>query len=584
MTSILIIEDEPQICLSLEQFLRLHDFKVLTAKNGRQGVEIARLHFPDLILCDIMMPELDGYGVRQKLASDIHTDSIPFIFLTAKASLEDLRQGMNLGADDYITKPFKFEDILTSIEARLKRQKSLSLPYQQELKKLEILLQPSQINETSLSFSQLDIQQQFQLQIQNLKNIQKSVIPLLLFEIGQYLEISSSYSHATAYCLLGKVIDRFKQYFKSQGIETVITRLGGHHLALLLPLTSQIENITNIVHKLLETLEEDFYCNQQSIKLQGYFGIALATKDSENWDLLLNNAEIALQHTLHKKQSYQYYKPTLQIQLSRRYQIESLLNSAVEKQVFELYFQPQVNLEKHQVVGAEALLRWPNSTLGPISPLEFIPIAEASGAIHNIGNWVLHTACQQAQTWRLAGVDDFKVSVNLSPIQLCNKQLVKQIQTVLTATHLPPHCLELELTESAFIKYPDETRNIMEQLKTIGIRLAIDDFGTGYAGLSYLQKFPFDTLKIDRCFISKITQNIDSLAIVETIIKLTKKLKLDVIAEGVEQIEELKILQDYGCDTVQGYLFSAPCPVDKFQQLLQGFSFTVADLENEPIC
>ncbi|NEQ49320.1 MAG: EAL domain-containing protein [Leptolyngbya sp. SIO3F4] len=575
MTSILIIEDEPQICTTLRVFLDLHNFQVLTAGNGQQGVTMARAHLPDLIICDIMMPELDGYGVRKKLAEDIRTDAIPFIFLTAKASLDDLRQGMNVGADDYITKPFKFEDVLTSIETRLKRKQALALPYQQELQKLDGLLQPShQTHVTSSTLSQLDIKQQFDRQVQTLKSAQKSVIPLILFTIGQYLEISSSYGHATAHCLLAAVIERFQQYFQTQSTKVTMTPLGSHHLAILLPSTDQVDGIDNIVLSLLENLEDNFYCNQQSIKLQGYFGIALATKDGEDWDFLLNNAEIALQHAQQKKQRYQYYDPSLQSQLSRRYHIENLLHEAVKQQEFELYFQPQISIEKHRIVGAEALIRWPNSALGAISPIEFIPIAEASGSIHEIGAWVLYTACKQAQTWRLEGFPDLRIAVNISSIQLANSQLVEQIQAVLTETHLPPQCLELELTESAFVKYPEETRKIMEQLKEMGIHLSIDDFGTGYASLSYLQSFPFDTLKIDRCFIRKITQDIDSLAIVETITKLARKLKLDVVAEGVEQVEELKILQKYGCDTVQGYLFSAPCSTDKFYQLLQGFSFS----------
>lgn len=575
MSSILIIEDETQIRLSLEQFLKLNNFNVLTAENGKQGLKMARSHLPDIILCDIMMPELDGYDVKQELAIHHHTDAIPFIFLTAKASLENMREGMNLGADDYITKPFKLEDVLISIETRLKRQKSLSLPYQKELEKLEGLLQLSpQTNEISVSPRELSIQQQFNHQMQHHNSGEQSTIPLFLFEIGRYLEISSSYGHATAQALFPKVINRFNSYFRSQDIEATITRLGSHNLALLLPSMDKSESITHIVDGLLEMLEESFHCNHQAVKLQGYLGIAHATQDGKDWEGLLNNAEIALQHALQKKQPYQYYNPSLQSQLSRRYQIENLLYSAIKKQEFELYFQPQVSIEKHQIVGAEALIRWPNSALGAISPVEFIPIAEASGSIHEIGAWVLRTACQQAQAWRLDGLPDLRVSVNISSIQFCNTQFVDQVRAVLEETNLPPHYLELELTESAFVKYPEETRNIMEQLKDLGIHLSIDDFGTGYASLSYLQSFPFDTLKIDRCFIRKITEDIDSLAIVETIIKLAKKLKLHVVAEGVEQLEELKVLQEYGCDTLQGYLFSPPCPVDKFYALVQGFSFS----------
>ncbi|MDA0266538.1 MAG: EAL domain-containing protein, partial [Cyanobacteria bacterium] len=511
----------------------------------------------------------------QTSSEDASTDSIPFIFLTAKASLENLRRGMNLGADDYITKPFKFEDVLASIETRLKRQQSLSLPYQKELKKLEELLEPhSQIDASNSSLIESDIQQQFDAQIRTIKRAQKMVVPLLLFELGHYLEIISSYGHTTAYGLLTRVVLRFKQVFKAQASEVSMSQIGSHHLALLLASTDQVNGITNIIHDLFATLEEAFTFNQQTIKLQGHFGVALAAQDGESWSILLNNAEIALQHALQEKQRFKYYSTSLQKQLSRRYQIENLLYSAVKKQEFELYFQPQVNIETGRVVGAEALLRWPNSTLGFISPVEFIPIAESSGSIHEIGVWVLYQACQQAQTWRLEGATDFRVAVNISPIQIFKSQLVEQIKTVLEETHLPPHCLELELTESAFVHYPDAARHTMDQLKELGIQLSIDDFGTGYAGLSYLQSFPFDTLKIDRCFIHKIMEDVDSLAIVETIAKLAQKLELDVIAEGVEHVEELAILQQYGCDTVQGYLFSAPCNAEEFQPFIQpDFSF-----------
>ncbi|MEM9002043.1 MAG: GGDEF domain-containing phosphodiesterase, partial [Cyanobacteria bacterium P01_F01_bin.86] len=471
-------------------------------------------------------------------------------------------------------KPFKFEDVLTAIEARLKRQNSLSRPYQQELEKLEGFLQPeAEPDVISSSSNHPDIQRKFQMQMQELKSAQQAVIPLLLFEMGRYLEISSSYGHATAQCLLNKVVARFNQYFKNQGAEIITGRLGSHHLALLLPSTSQADSITDIVQGLLGTLRETFSCNQQSINLQGYFGISLAIQDGEEWNVLLNNAEIALQYALQKEQQYRYYSPSLQSQLSRRYQIENLLRSAVKQQEFEVYFQPKVSIERHQVIGAEALIRWPNSALGSISPVEFIPIAEASGSIHEIGAWVLYTACQQAQAWRLEGAADLKVSVNLSSVQLSNHRLVDQIRSTLAETNLPPQSLELELTESAFVKYPDETRNVMKQLKEMGIHLSLDDFGTGYASLSYLQSFPFDTLKIDRCFIRRITEDSDSLAIVETIAKLAKKLNLEVVAEGVEHVEELKILQACECDTVQGYLFSAPCPIDKFRRLIQEFSF-----------
>lgn len=575
MPTILIIEDETKLRQSLARFLKIQDFEVLVAQNGQEGLSLAQVHLPDLIICDIMMPEMDGYTVKQKLGDEIQTDVIPFIFLTAKATFGELRHGMNLGADDYITKPFKFADVLVAIEARLKRRNTLAQTCQLEMQQLEGLLKISPVSdEPSVFHSEGEIQQRFQQYLKGMNDVLK-YLPLLLFETEQYLEISNHYGHTIANILTVEIAKYFQRCLQQNfDVKYAIARVDTSHLAVLLAPTKTIDGVTAIAQKFLTLLDKSLTVNQEQINVQGCIGIALARQDGEDWETLLSHAEIALSTVRNTKQNqYQYYSPSLQRHLSRRYQIAALLRTAIEKQEFELYFQPQISVKQQQIVGAEALIRWPESALGPISPVEFIPIAEQSAVIHDIGAWVLRAACQQAVQWHQEGMTNFKVSVNVSSIQFYDPELVQRVKSILIETELPPNCLELELTEGALVQNPEETDQIMQQLRDLGICLSIDDFGTGYSSLSYLQSLPFQTLKIDRCFIRKITQNADSLAIVKTIIQLAQNLDLDIIAEGVEQEAELNLLTETGCDIVQGYLFSPPRSAAQFKQFLKEFSW-----------
>lgn len=391
MAKILVIEDESGIRDMLVDLLTMMNFQVVNAADGRSGIELAREFQPDLILCDIAMPDLDGFDVLYRLHQELDTAAIPFIFLTARVEQSDRRQARLLGADDYLTKPFSPDELLEAITTRLERYSTIT---------------------------------------------------------------------------------------------------------------------------------------QASIKRPlGKSAIQMA-KEAE-------------------------------------------LQRAIAESELVLYYQPQILLKTGQIVGLEALVRWQHPQRGTIAPSEFISLAEQSGLIIPLGEWALRTACQQLHFWHQIGFTDLKVAVNVSSLQLDQSNFYQQTADILAQTRLDHHFLELELTETAILKNVNASAAKLQALKDCGIQIAVDDFGTGYASLEYLQHLPFDTLKIDRCFVQFLDQNPKNRAIVSALIQMAHNLNLNVIAEGIETEGERNFLKQQGCDEAQGYFYSAPLPFFEIERLLE---------------
>ncbi len=397
MKKILVIEDEQIIRENILKLLKAEGFDVTGAENGAQGLNAAVSNLPDVIICDVMMPELDGYGVLMALRSNPVTATLPFVFLTGKAERSEMRQGMELGADDYLTKPFTKAELVGAISSRLKKQEAVA-----------------------------------------------------------------------------------KQY-----------------------------------------------------------------------------------NTLRTQSSALIQDPADKLE-----QIKTSLCGALEREEFQVYYQPQVNVQTGKIMSAEALIRWLHPEKGLIPPAQFIPSAEATGFIIQLGEWVLQTACRQMQVWQNAGFSGLRVAVNLSARQFHQPDLSSRVAQILAEIGLEPSSLELELTESLMVEDAPSAIATLQQLKSLGVSISIDDFGTGYSSLSYLAQYPFDTLKIDRCFISNIAHGCTNAAIVKAIIEMAHSLCLEVIAEGVETEAEKDFLWRYKCDTMQGYFFSPPLPAGDFEKLL----------------
>jgi EAL domain-containing protein (putative c-di-GMP-specific phosphodiesterase class I) len=320
----------------------------------------------------------------------------------------------------------------------------------------------------------------------------------------------------------------------------------------------------------LSTQAKSFSIEGTLVRPTASIGIAINTlQNAQDVDSLLQQAQIALRQAKQRGcKQYQFYSPEMNVQLQERFALENALHGALERSEFSVYYQPIVCLSNGQIVGLEALVRWQHPELGLISPVKFIPIAEANGLIVPIGEWVLRTACAQTYAWQIAGWSPLRISVNLSARQFEQSNLAEVVSQILKETRLDASDLELEVTESSLVVDIQRSVNTLKQLRELGISVALDDFGTGYSSLNYLKRFPVNMLKIDRSFVQDLISNPDSAAITDAIIALAQSLKLSITAEGIETQEQLHYLQSKGCDEGQGFYFSRPIPAEAMRQLL----------------
>lgn len=593
MKKILVIEDEELVRNNIVEILDTVDFRVIGASNGGIGVQLAEEHLPDLILCDVMMPELDGYGVLAALRSNPVTATIPFIFLTAKGDKTDIRQGMNLGADDYLTKPFRRKELLGAIEARLIKHDALYQGYTRESRRAVVPVpevqpeRPESIYYDHLTNlpNQLLVREQFE-PLRDRTHQEGGCIWILLVGLDRFKRINQSLGHDFGDRLLMEVAQRLSQCVRPGDI---LARLHTDQFAIVLasgsnngdlPTLSDSGDFSSIsspqpileaiAQPILDRLTQPFCLENREIFITASIGISIYPQDGEEVDSLMKNAGVAMSYA---KQlggnQYRSYTPTLQSESLDDLCLETSLRYAVERQELQLYYQPIVGLKNGRIVGAEALLRWHHPQRGMISPVKFIPLAEQTGLIAPIGEWVLQTACNQTKSWQAEGLPPVRVAVNLSFRQFNQVDLSERLVRILYESGLDPSYLELELTESILVQNIDSTIDKLNELKAMGVKISLDDFGTGYSSLSYLQQFPFDLLKIDRCFVQGINTNPTNAALTKAIIQMAHSLNLKVIAEGVETREELAVLYENQCDNIQGYLFSRPVKAEDFKRMLQ---------------
>ncbi|MCT7955760.1 EAL domain-containing response regulator [Laspinema palackyanum] len=593
MKKILVIEDEELVRNNILEILDTVDFRVIGACNGGIGVQLAEEHLPDLILCDVMMPELDGYGVLAALRNNPVTATIPFIFLTAKGDKTEIRQGMNLGADDYLTKPFRRKELLGAIEARLIKHDALYQGYAREQSRAVApvpTVQPERSdsiyydNLTNLP-NQLLVREQFE-SLRDRTAQEGRCILILCIGLDRFKRINQTLGHDFGDRLLKEVAQRLSQSVRPGDI---LARLHTDQFAIVLawgsdkgdrrtlsdPRDSSSLSTSNpipeaIAPPLLDRLTQPFCLENREIFITASIGMSIYPQDGEDLDQLMKNAGVAMSYAkqLGGNQS-QSYTPTLQGESLDDLTLETSLRYAVERQELQLYYQPIVGLQNGRIVGAEALVRWHHPQQGMISPVKFIPLAEQTGLIAPIGEWVLQTACNQTKSWQSEGLPPVRVAVNLSFRQFNQVDLSERLVRILDQSGLDPSYLELELTESILVQNVELTIAKLKELKSMGVQISLDDFGTGYSSLSYLQQFPFDLLKIDRCFVQDINTNSTNAALTNAIIQMAHSLNLKVIAEGVETPEELAVLYENKCDNIQGYLFSRPVKAEEFKRMLK---------------
>src|SRR6202521_1942932 len=349
-----------------------------------------------------------------------------------------------------------------------------------------------------------------------------------------------------------------------------VSRQGGDEFVVLLSAINQSSDAGITAKKILTAVTASHRFEQREMQLSASMGVSTYPEDGQDAEMLLKNADTAMYECKKRgPNNYQFFNQDMNTRTIERQRIEADLRGAVEGQEFVLHYQPKINLQTGEITGAEALIRWLHPNRGLVSPLQFIPIAEESGHILLIGQWVLREACRQAQDWIDSGLHATPVAVNVSSLEFRSEGFLESLRAILKDTRLDPRYLELELTESVLMQHAESSASMLDALKSIGVRLAVDDFGTGYSSLSYLKKFPIDSLKIDQSFVRDIATDTDDATIVSAVITMSKSLRQCVIAEGVETEEQIKFLQAHSCDEAQGYYFSKPVVAHQFAKLLE---------------
>ncbi len=392
---------------------------------------------------------------------------------------------------------------------------------------------------------------------------------VMVLDLDRFKTINETLGHHIGDKLLMSVSDRLLSILADNG---TIARFGGDEFTLLLPLVGKQEEATQQAQRIIETLATPFNLNGHDLHVTTSIGIAFFPTDGENPEVLLKNAETAMYRAKEQgRNNFQLYASVMNVSAFKQLLMENSLRRALEKEEFVVYLQPQIDLATRHMIGAEALVRWQHPDLGLVFPTEFIGLAEETGLIVPIGDWVLERVCKLGKQWEEKGFGRICISVNLSARQFQQKNLVTRIAQILENTGLDPESLGLEITESIAMKNADFTISAMNVFKNMRIHLSLDDFGTGYSSLSYLKRFPLETLKIDRSFVRDITTDPNDAAIVHAVIALAHSLKLKVVAEGVETEGQLSFLKTHGCDQVQGYYFSHPLSEENFIQVLKEF-------------
>lgn len=389
---------------------------------------------------------------------------------------------------------------------------------------------------------------------------------VMFFDLDRFKMINETYGHNTGDRILEEVANRVQSCV---GEIDMVARLGGDEFTVLLRDIEHIGEAEQVAQAIIDILAQPFIVNHHELFVNTSVGLAVHPQDGNDVDTLLKRADRAMFEAKHLGgNNYQVYNPEMNTTDSERVTLENHLRKAIERDELVLHFQPKVNIASGRITGMESLIRWIHPDLGFISPAKFIPLAEETGLILPISDWVLKTACAQNKAWQDAGHPPMRVAVNLSARQFQHRNLVDSVVAAISETRLDPQWLELEITETILMENMEEVIPTLQELRDMGITIAIDDFGTGYSSLSYLKKFPIDSLKIDRSFIQDITDTEEDAEIARAIITLGHSLKLKVVAEGVETQEQMDFLLAKKCDEMQGYFFSKPLPAKEFENLL----------------
>jgi diguanylate cyclase (GGDEF)-like protein len=548
---VVLADDDPSIRLMVRHVLESEDFDIVEASDGLEAIKAVEKHHPALILLDAVMPGIDGFTTCKQIKDKGYTD-IPVMMITGLDDDASVERAYEVGAIDFITKPIKWAVLkhrVKSVVAKVVAERKVQLlAYRDTLTSLpNRLLFADRLEQAVIRCER-----------------SRTSMALMLVDIDDFKLVNDSFGHDAG----DKLIKAVGQLIsKSLRRADTIARLGGDEFAVIIEGINSPDDAISIADNLTTILEHNVRLDDQETYTSASIGIAVYPDDGKDARTLLKNADTAMFRAKENgRHCFQFYKPEMSVTAMERLDLENSLKAAFENDEFLIYYQPIIDIHKNEIVAVEALLRWQHPDKGMIHPVDFISIVEDCGLIVALGEWLIFSICKQISIWQDAGLEKQHVSINLAPRQFKEQDLVVVFTQAMSEYDVDASSLSVEITERTLIDNIGEVEATLKKLRSMGMRIMLDDFGTGYASLAYLKEFPVDVVKIDREFIAGIPDNREDSAIVEAIAGLTRGLNLSLIAEGVENEPQLKVLKSIGCQYAQGYYWSKALPGDEYEQ------------------
>lgn len=593
---VLVSDDDMNVRLLTRQCLEAEGMVVIEAADGHEALEAFIRERPDLIFLDVEMPGMTGLEVCRRIRSMPHGENIPIMIVTGSDDRKSIDEGYEAGATQYKTKPVNWSLLGRDVQYMLRASNAFnSLKRQEDRLRYLAYYDP---------LTNLPNRRSFNEQLNRiLKRAQRTgtSAALLFIDLDNFKRINDSIGHGRGDRLLVEIAKRLSNelreddalsYFSDGDSEppaqedrnTEIARLGGDEFTVVLSDIKSIRDVEIVAARIIASLSEPISLHSHNPVVTPSIGIAIFPDDGADADSLVRNADTAMYAAKADGRScYRFYNEEMNARSVEQLKLEEDLREAMRQDQLELRYQPQVDARTGAVVSFEALVRWKHPQRGLISPADFIPVAERTGQIIELGEWVLSEVGRHCDYWDTLGLNHFRVCVNISPLQFNQPKLTSKIRDFLDRSGIDPRRIELELTESAIMT--DARANIekLKELAALGLDLAVDDFGTGYSSLNYLKRFPITTLKIDQSFVADMSST-DGTAIVDAIIVLARTLNLRSIAEGIETKEQLRHLVQNDCDILQGYYFARPLyPEDVPEALRRDYAREITEARMEQI-
>ncbi len=580
--TVLIVDDDPGARLLLSTALEMASFRVISVASGLAALDAFRAQPVDCIILDVVMPGMNGFETCSALRALPQCHHVPILMQTSLEDMDSVNRAYTAGATDFSSKGINPMLLAQRVKflVRTKRTQDRLVESEAQVRYLAYFDPLTGLPNRQRLKHILADQVEWAM-------LRQSGLAMLMLDIDNFSQINDTQGPGAGDAVLKEVANRLQHCLRegdhgrldagsaalssaaqSGIIKDCVARTGGDEFGLVLTGVSSPEAAESVARRVQLALARPFILADHEYPLSAAIGISVYPLDAADAENLINNADAAMHHA--KKAhigGMEFFKKSISTRVAKRMSLESHLRKAVERQEFVLHYQPRLALQSLRVEAVEALLRWPHPQRGLVPPDEFIPIAEQSGLIVEIGDWVLREACAQARRWQQVDGASWQVAVNVSGVQFRDGSLVRRVEEAVAAAGVAPATIELEFTEGALIEYSSAVSKAVKSLKELGVATALDDFGTGYSSMSYLRHFPVDTLKIDRLFVRDIaSRSAGNAPLVDAIIAMAKSLRLATVAEGVETDAQWQYLKDRDADQVQGYLFCKPLSIAALEQ------------------